>query len=85
MANHLRRQTIGIGGAQRGIASAMRFAVGGRLFALATVDGDVENGLLMMGQTAGRIKDIPTVAEVITRTVAEAEEIIASMQTKVGS
>ena len=82
-ANSLRKQSIGIGGAQRGLGSTMRFAVGGRLFAKATVDGDVENGLLMMGQTVGRIKDIPTVAEVIERTVAEAEDIIKSMQTKV--
>jgi len=83
-ANKLRRQTIGIGGAQRGLGSAMRFAVGSRLFALATVDGDVENGLLMMGQTAGRINDIPTVNEVIQRTVAEAEQIIQSMNGKIG-
>jgi len=33
----------------------------------------------MMGQTAGRIKDIPTVAEVIERTVKEAEKILGNM------
>jgi len=84
-ANNLRRQPIGIGSGQRGLGSAMRFAVGGRLFSKATIDGDVENGLLMMGQTVGMIHDIPTVAEVIERTVAEAEEIIKKMQTKIGS
>jgi len=78
-ANTLRHQPIGIGGAQRGLGSTMRFAVGGRLFAKATVDDDVESGLLMMGQTVGRIHDIPTVAEVIERTVAEAEEVIESI------
>ena len=78
-ANSLRKQAIGIGGGQRGLASAMRFAVGGRLFAKATVDGDMVNGILMMGQTAGRIKDIPTVAEIIERTVKEAEEILGRM------
>ena len=78
-ANNLRRQQIGIGGGQRGLASAMRFAVGGRLFAKATVDGDLKSGILMMGQTAGRIKDVPTVAEVIERTVKEAEEILKKM------
>ena len=83
-ANRLRRQAIGISGAQRGLGSAMRFAVGSRLFAKATVEGDMENGLLMMGQTVGRINDIPTVAEVIQRTVAEAEQIIKSMNTKIG-
>jgi enoyl-[acyl-carrier protein] reductase II len=78
-ANNLRRQQIGIGGGQRGLASAMRFAVGSRLFSKATVEGDTVNGILMMGQTAGRIKDIPTVAEIIERTVKEAEQILARM------
>ena len=78
-ANSLRKQAIGIGGGQRGLASAMRFAVGGRLFAKATVEGDMVNGILMMGQTTGRIKDIPPVAEIIERTVKEAEEILARM------
>ena len=78
-ANNLRKQAIGIGGGQRGLASAMRFAVGGRLFAKATVEGDMVNGILMMGQTTGRIKDIPPVAEIIERTVKEAEEILARM------
>jgi len=81
-ANNLRRQQIGIGGGQMGLASAMRFAVGSRLFAKATEEGDPVTGILMMGQTAGRIKDIPTVAEVIERTVAEAEQILESMKAK---
>jgi len=84
-ANNLRRQQIGIGAGQRGLASMMRFAVGSRLFSKATTDGDPVNGILMMGQTAGRIKDIPTVAEVIERTIAEAEEILESMKAKIGS
>ena len=79
-ANNLRRQQTGIGGGQRGLASAMRFAVGGRLFAKATEEGDTENGILMMGQTVGRIKDVPTVAEIIERTVKEAAEILESMK-----
>ena len=84
-ANNLRRQQIGIGAGQRGLASMMRFAVGSRLFSKATTEGDPVNGILMMGQTAGRIKDIPTVAEVIERTIAEAEEILESMKAKIGS
>lgn len=78
-ANNMRKQQSGIGGGQRGLASAMRFAVGSRLFTTATADGDTVNGILMMGQTAGRIKDIPTVADVIERTVKEAEEIQQTM------
>ena len=77
-ANNLRRQPIGIAG-QWGLGATMRFAVGSRLFVKATTGGDPVNGILMMGQTAGRIKDIPTVAEVIERTVKEAEEILKNM------
>ena len=81
-ANNIRRQQSGIGGGQRGVASSMRFAVGGRLFRKATIDGDPENGILMMGQGAGRIKDIPTVAEVIERTMTEAEQITEALKLK---
>jgi len=84
-ANNLRRQQIGIGGGQRGLASAMRFAVGSRLFAQATEGGDPVNGILMMGQTTGRIKDVPTVTEIIERTVKEAEEILEKMKTQFAS
>jgi len=83
-ANSLRSQPIGIGSGKRSLASIIRFAVGGRLFSKATVEGDVKEGILMMGQTVGLIHDIPSVAEVIERSVAEAEEIIGKMQTKVG-
>ena len=80
-ANQLRRQPIGIGGGKRGLGSMMRFAVGSRLFRKATLDGDTKEGILMMGQTVGLINDIPTVAEVLERTISEAEEIIKKMQT----
>jgi len=84
-ANSLRKQPSGIGGAQRGLGSAMRFAVGGRLFVRATVEGDAESGLLMMGQTAGRIGDIPSVTEIIERTVAEAKAILEKMTGQIRS
>jgi enoyl-[acyl-carrier protein] reductase II len=72
----IKNQESGVGGGKRSWASTMRFAVGSRLFSKATVDGDPVNGILMCGQGAGHIEDIPTVAEVIQRTIAEAEEII---------
>ena len=84
-ANSMRKQQSGVGGGQRGLGSAMRFAVGSRLFTQSIVDGDVTNGILMMGQTAGRIKDIPTVATVIERTVKEAEEILQTMNKQFAS
>jgi enoyl-[acyl-carrier protein] reductase II len=84
-ADSLRRQPIGIGSGHRGLGSMMRFAVGSRLFRKATTEGDVKEGILMMGQTAGLINDIPTVAEVLERTVAEAEEIIKKMNVQIGA
>ena len=84
-ANNLRRQQTGVGGGQRGLSSAMRFAVGSRLFTKAIVDADPENGILMLGQTTGRINDIPTVVEVIERTVKQAKEILATMNKQIAN
>ncbi|MFL7812009.1 MAG: NAD(P)H-dependent flavin oxidoreductase, partial [Anaerolineae bacterium] len=47
----------------------------GRLRA-AIVDGDVEEGSVMAGQSAGLVRDLVPVREVIERTVAEAEAAI---------
>jgi enoyl-[acyl-carrier protein] reductase II len=78
----IKSQESGVGGGKRSWASTMRFAVGSRLFAKATIDGDPVNGILMCGQGAGHIEDIPTVAEVIQRTIAEAEDIIRAANAK---
>ncbi len=43
---------------------------------VATEYGDLTQGVLPVGQSTGLIKDNPTVAEVIERTVREAEEVI---------
>jgi len=75
----MRGQEGGVGGGKRSLASIMRFAVGSQRFRLATVEGDMKTGILMMGQAAGRIHDIPTVAEVIERTVTQAQQIIQKM------
>lgn len=40
---------------------------------VATENGDVTRGVLPVGQATGLVRDIPTVAEVIERTVREAE------------
>ena len=73
----------GVGGGKKKLAAGMRFAVGSRLFYKATIEGDVTNGILVMGQTVGRIHDIPTVAEVIERTVTEAKQILAKMNSQI--
>ena len=41
--------------------------------------GDVNNGLLSVGQVVGLVHDIPTVKELIDRIVKEAEEIASSL------
>jgi hypothetical protein len=37
----------------------------------------------MMGQTVGRIHDVPTVQEVIDRTVVEAKQILGKMNKQI--
>lgn len=51
---------------------------------IATENGDLNQGVLPVGQVQGILKDIPTVEEVITRTVKEAEEVINRLNAKVG-
>ena len=37
--------------------------------------GDVDKGILPVGQAVGRIKDVPTVAELMERIVKQATEV----------
>jgi enoyl-[acyl-carrier protein] reductase II len=46
-----------------------------KLVNAATVNGNTDFGVLPVGQSTGIIHDIPSVAEVINRIVAEAEEV----------
>ncbi len=55
-----------------------------KLIRIATEDGDTVNGVLPVGQVTGLLHDIPTVKEVVERTVKEAEEVIRRLGTKVG-
>ena len=48
----------------------------------AIYEGDTENGFLFAGQNVGGIKDVPTVKELIERTVAEAEQVMDALQKK---
>jgi nitronate monooxygenase len=41
-------------------------------------EGDVEAGMVSVGQVMGLIRDIPTVAELVERIVAEAEQIVVT-------
>lgn len=51
----------------------------------ATEDGDIVKGVLPVGQVTGLLHDIPTVAEVIERTVRDAEEIIKARLAEMAS
>jgi enoyl-[acyl-carrier protein] reductase II len=46
---------------------------------IATEDGDINKGVLPVGQATGLMRDIPSVAEAIERTVKEAEEIAMNL------
>jgi len=50
---------------------------------IATENGDTKAGVLPVGQVTGLLHDIPTVAEVIERTVKEAEAVISNLYTQV--
>jgi NAD(P)H-dependent flavin oxidoreductase YrpB (nitropropane dioxygenase family) len=51
---------------------------------IATEDGDIKKGVLPVGQVTGLMRDIPSVAEVIERTVREAESIAVDLAQKAG-
>ncbi|MBA4397943.1 MAG: enoyl-ACP reductase, partial [Syntrophus sp. (in: bacteria)] len=61
-----------------GLGNAYKMALmanGFKAFQLATEDGDLEKGILPVGQVMGLIHDEPTVAELFERIVAEAREV----------
>jgi enoyl-[acyl-carrier protein] reductase II len=44
----------------------------------ATLQGDAETGVQFIGQAQGLVDDVPTAGELVSRIVAEAEEILAA-------
>jgi enoyl-[acyl-carrier protein] reductase II len=67
---------------KRGIQELAQQAIGIDALGKILDDGDLENGVVPFGQVVGRIRDLPTCKELIERTVAEAEEIIRGLQSK---
>lgn len=45
----------------------------------AILDGDLENGVQLIGQAQGLIKDIPTAAEIVQRVMTEAEAAVNAL------
>jgi len=71
---------------QRGALDMARQAVSLGGLNMSDDPGDVQNSFLPMGQVTGRINEtsLPTAAEALERTVAEAEEVIKSLGRKLG-
>ena len=49
------------------------------------IEGDVAEGILVAGQSSGGVKDIPTCQELVDRIVAEAEEVLNEVRSKMVS
>jgi len=70
---------------QRGVQDLARQALSISGLKIAIDDGDLETGVLPIGQAIGLIKDLPTCKEVIERTVAEAQEVLEAVRGKITS
>ncbi len=66
---------IVLSGYRRSVQMA-RMAIGFDAFKKGCVEGDVERGVLPLGQCTGLMNDTPTVAEVMSRIVTEAEDAL---------
>jgi NAD(P)H-dependent flavin oxidoreductase YrpB (nitropropane dioxygenase family) len=58
------------------VSERERLRVEGQGLQSGTIDGDRQNGFMIGGMSAGRVKEILPAAEVVRRIVAEAEEAI---------
>jgi len=64
---------------RRGASEEEIIAFGTGSLRRAAVEGDVTHGSVMAGQIAGLIQDIVPAAEVLRRTVAEAEQVLTTL------
>jgi enoyl-[acyl-carrier protein] reductase II len=64
---------------QKGLTEAELIEFGTGKLRLATVDGDVNEGSFMAGQSCGLVNDIAPVAVLVQRMIAEAEAILCRM------
>jgi NAD(P)H-dependent flavin oxidoreductase YrpB (nitropropane dioxygenase family) len=55
------------------------FAIGFKGYKLSIQEGDNDEGFLPIGQATGLIHDNPTVAELISRIIREAQEVKAKL------
>ena len=72
-------EEIALRGARRGDLRRHRpSGLRGAAARACSADGDVDGGMWWAGQAQGLIADIPTCAELVTRIVEEAEELISA-------
>jgi len=64
---------------RRGASEEEIIAFGTGSLRRAAVEGDVTHGSVMAGQIAGLVQDIVPAAEVLRRTVAEAEQVLTTL------
>ena len=51
---------------------------------IATIRGDVENGVQFIGQAQGLVHDVPNAGDLVRRVVAEAEELLENLSKQSG-
>lgn len=66
--------------ANGGLKEMMPYMTGARQ-KVAWQNGDLDHGVMTLGQTVGRIHDIPTTKELLDRMAAEAKTILSGTQT----
>jgi len=67
---------------QRGVQDLARQAVGLKGLRVAIENGDLDTGVLPIGQAIGLMKDIPTCQELLDRMVAEAQDMVEAARKK---
>jgi NAD(P)H-dependent flavin oxidoreductase YrpB (nitropropane dioxygenase family) len=76
MKNEISQQVVALERKGGTTFDDIRHLVAGTRGASAMTEGDVDGGIWTAGQVQGLIDDIPTVAELVDRIVAEAERLI---------
>lgn len=76
------KQTLSLGPKQ--IESMMRMSQMLKMHTITMTSGDLEKGMTASGMSVGLVHDLPTIAELMQRIVAEAEAVQRELSGKVG-
>jgi NAD(P)H-dependent flavin oxidoreductase YrpB (nitropropane dioxygenase family) len=64
----------------RGVDPLERMKVEGEALRRSALEGDVESGMMIGGQSAGRVEEVLPAAEIVRQVVAEAEEALGRVE-----